>query len=212
MKLPVAREGYPFIGVPAAAAALLLIAGHHAAGSVLALLAVACAVFFRDPEREVPSDPLAIVSPADGKVIALGRSDEDACISIFLSIFDVHVNRSPTSAEVGPVVHARGRFLAAFDPRAPEVNEQTTIPLRCDAGLVIVKQIAGLIARRIVCDVREGDRLRAGQRLGMIRFGSRTELILPPNAVPLVRVGDRVRGGATIVARWQGPGEGRDTR
>src|SRR5262249_10345409 len=133
-------------------------------------------------------------------------------IAIFLSVFDVHVNRAPVAGQVGPVAHRPGRFLAAFDSRASAENEQTEVPVRTAAGgVVVVRQIAGLIARRIVCRVREGDALARGERFGMIRFGSRTELQLPPGAESAVRVGDRVRGGSTIVARWSAVPAGRSS-
>jgi phosphatidylserine decarboxylase len=208
VRIPLAREGYPFIALPLAGAAAALWAGWTVPAGALAAVGLCCAGFFRDPERRIPDEPDAIVSPADGKIVLVERTSSAVRIAIFLSVFDVHVNRAPVAGEVGPVKYTRGRFLAAFDLRASEVNEQTEVPMRTEGGLVKVRQIAGLIARRIVCRVREGDRLRIGERFGLIRFGSRTELILPPEAEATVHVGDRVRGGASVVARWNPAGAG----
>ena len=204
MRIPLAREGYPFVLLPAAAAVLAAWAGWGIVSGVAAAAALCCAGFFRDPERRVPGGAGVVVSPADGKVVLVEETPESLRIAIFLSVFDVHVNRSPVAGEVGPVTHRAGRFLAAFDPRASSENEQTEVPVRTPGGTVVVRQIAGLIARRIVCRVREGDRLEAGERFGLIRFGSRTELLLPVGSTAAVRVGERVRGGASIVAHWSG--------
>jgi phosphatidylserine decarboxylase len=212
MRIPLAREGYPFVGAPAAAAVALWIGGFLWTGLAAAVAAAACAVFFRDPDRRPPSDPEAIVSAADGKVLSVEKEGEGARISVFLSILDVHVNRAPVSGRVRAVTRTPGRFLAAFDARAARLNEQVAVTLDSDRGPVVVRQIAGVIARRIVCRAREGDRLATGERFGLIRFGSRTDVILPPGASPLARPGDRVRGGCTVVARWDLPGlRGRQT-
>ncbi len=153
--------------------------------------------FFRDPDREPPADPAVVVAPADGRVTAV----EGARISIFLSIFDVHVNRAPVAGRVAAVDYRPGRFGNALRARSTAENEQNRITLETPSGPVLVTQIAGLLARRIVFWPRIGDRVERGQRIGMIKFGSRTDLVLPPGAEWLVRIGDHVRGGATPVAR-----------
>jgi phosphatidylserine decarboxylase len=165
--------------------------------------------FFRDPRRTVPSDWAAVVAPADGVVV--GIEDLSASpyyegssrrISIFLSVFDVHVNRSPVEARVVRTRYRPGRFRNAMNSATSEVNESNTLWLESENGPVVVRQISGLIARRIVsyCDV--GDRLAKGEKFGMIKFGSRTELYLPRNAEICVKLNEHVRGGATIVARF----------
>lgn len=205
MRIPVAPEGWPFIVPPAAAACLLAVVGWWAAGTVFAVAAAAFLGFFRDPERTTPRMPGALVAPADGKVMEVALVDDHwvgpaVRLSIFLSPLDVHVNRAPMAGVVRDVEYARGRFLAAYRPEASDVNERCTLLLEGDQGRVAVRQIAGVLARRIVCRVERGDKLEAGQRFGLIRFGSRTDLIAPRGADVRVAVGDRVRGGETIMA------------
>ena len=167
----------------------------------LLLLGLFSLWFFRDPERAPPEGPGLVLSPADGRVVAVLDDPSGPGLAIFLSVFDVHVNRSPIAGQVESVEYRPGRFLAAFDPRAGEINERNEIVLSGQEGSVRVRQIAGAIARRIVCRVRAGDRLSAGQRFGMIRFGSRTDLRLPAGSTVLVGRGERVRGGVTVVGR-----------
>jgi len=205
LRIPIAPEGWPFIGPPAAAACILAAVDWWAAAAVFAVVAAAFLGFFRDPERKAPRMPGALVAPADGKVMAVAPVDDGwvgagVRMSIFLSPLDVHVNRSPMAAVVRDVEYVRGRFLAAYRPEASEVNERCTLLLEGDQGRVAVRQIAGVLARRIVCRVDRGDKLEAGQRFGLIRFGSRTDLIAPPGTEVRVAVGDRVRGGETIMA------------
>ena len=169
--------------------------------------------FFRDPERTPPAEADTLVSPADGKVTESSRLDyhEDVHgpamrIGIFLSIFDVHVNRSPCSGVVRSITYQRGKFLDARDRRSGAENESNTIVIEPEdpsAGPIVVRQVAGKIARRIVCSLRVGDRVERGQRIGLIKFGSRTELIVPVSCryVPAVRIGDHARGATTILAR-----------
>jgi len=157
--------------------------------------------FFRDPERAIPDGPGVVVSPADGTVVAVTEEPEGPSVAIFLSVFNVHVNRSPIGGRVTGVSYREGRFLAAFDERAGEMNERSEILIEGDEGAVRVRQIAGVLARRIICKVRPGDRLEAGQRFGLIRFGSRTDLRLPAGSSVLVRVGDKVRGGSSVIGR-----------
>jgi phosphatidylserine decarboxylase len=205
LRIPVAREGWPFIFSPAVAACILALMGWWAAAIVFAVAAAAFLGFFRDPERTTPRMPGALVAPADGKVMAVASVDDRwvgpaVRLSIFLSPLDVHVNRAPMAAVVRDVEYAHGRFLAAYRPEASDVNERCTLLLEGDQGRVAVRQIAGVLARRIVCRVKAGDKLEAGQRFGLIRFGSRTDLIAPRGTDVRVAVGDRVRGGETIMA------------
>jgi phosphatidylserine decarboxylase len=205
LRIPVAPEGWPFIFPPAAAACILAAMGWWAAGAVFAVAAAAFLGFFRDPERTVPRMPGALVAPADGKVMGVALVEDHwvgpaVRLSIFLSPLDVHVNRAPMAGVVRDVEYARGRYLAAYRPEASEVNERCTLLLEGDQGRVAVRQIAGVLARRIVCRVKPGDKLEAGQRFGLIRFGSRTDLIAPRGTDVRVAAGDRVRGGETIMA------------
>ncbi len=203
-KVRIAREGIPFVAVPAIIALALAVAGWPLMAVAAALAAVACALFFRDPDRSVPGDPDIVVAPADGRVTSVIREGGCLRIAIFLSLFDVHVNRAPVAGRVTSARYTPGRFLAAFDDRAGDVNERQDVVLDTDRGAVEVAQIAGLLARRIVCRVGPGQRLQKGDRFGLIRFGSRTDVSLPEPAVPLVRVGDRVRGGGSAIARFHG--------
>jgi len=202
----IAREGWPFIGVPLALGLVAIGLGWPFLAIPLLALAAFSTWFFRDPERPVPADPALVVAPADGKVVEVERlPDGRLRLAIFLSIFDVHVNRSPVAGRVVRVEHTPGRFLAAWKPETRDVNERNEVVLETERGPVRVLQVAGLVARRIVCRTTPGEPLGKGERFGMIRFGSRTELTLPPGARPAVRVGDTVRGGASVVARWEEP-------
>jgi phosphatidylserine decarboxylase len=169
----------------------------------LFLLAAFVAFFFRDPERHPPDDPKLLVSPADGKVVYVGSGEgsesEKLKISIFLSIFDVHINRSPLSAVITNVRYTPGRFLAAYRAAASRENEQNEMELADEDWKVIVRQIAGVVARRIVFNKKTGDRLERGERFGLIQFGSRTDILLPPEVEVRVKVGDRVKGGESVL-------------
>ena len=205
MRVPVAREGWPFIFPPLAAACILALVGRWGSASALALVAAACLGFFRDPERTPPKLPGAVLAPADGRVMGVVDVDDRFVgpavrVSIFLSPLDVHVNRAPLAAVVRDVEWVRGRFLAAYRAEASELNERCTIMLEGDAARVSVRQIAGVLARRVVCRVRPGDKLQAGERYGLIRFGSRTDLLVPRETEIRARVGDRVRGGESVMA------------
>ncbi len=170
-------------------------------GLPLFLVAAFCLYFFRDPDREIPSGPVA-VSPADGKVVAIVPAGQSGTrISVFLNIFDVHVNRAPVPGVISSVVYQPGRFLAANRERASAVNEMNTITVAGDGTTVVFKQIAGLIARRVVCWKRPGDRVALGERIGIIKFGSRADIILGPEWEVVVRLGERVSAGASIIAR-----------
>jgi phosphatidylserine decarboxylase len=173
------------------------------------LLAVFCMWFFRDPDRRIPAEPGLLVSPADGKVtdIAPTQMDGKPCtrISIFLNVFDVHVNRSPIAGVIKEVVYQRGKFINAMDAASVDANEQNIVSVEGEGMTVMFKQIAGLIARRIIFDFKAGDTLARGQRVGLIKFGSRTDVIFPLPHDLEVRVGDRVRGGSTVLARMRIP-------
>ena len=175
------------------------------------LFAVLCLYFFRDPERVPPGRPGAVIAPADGRVVSLvpavppselglGQTPRWR-VSIFLSVLDVHVNRVPADGIITRIAYRHGSFINASQDKASEANERNAIALRLPDGREIaVVQIAGLIARRIVCDLREGDAVHAGQRLGIIRFGSRTDLYLPEGIRPLIAVGQTMIGGETVIA------------
>jgi phosphatidylserine decarboxylase len=206
----IAAEGYRFI----LASVLLVFLGWALSWPWLTLAGIVggvfCAYFFRDPQRSIPEDPAAVVSPADGKVVFLDEVQEDHFlhgparrVAIFMNVFDVHVNRAPVAGTVAVVRHQPGKFKAAFRQDAARLNEQqATLLNRDQSGQVLVVQIAGLLARRIVGFVKPGQSLARGERLGMICFGSRVDLYLPPEAELLVKVGDRVKAGSSIVARW----------
>lgn len=168
------------------------------------LLAAFFLWFFRDPERRIPAVQGAIVSPADGKVTDISPVQENGqCrtrISIFLSVFDVHVNRSPVSGVIEEIRYQQGKFVNAMSAASAEQNEQNIVTIRSDAGMVVMKQIAGLLARRIVFTKKVGDQLERGERVGLIKFGSRTDVVFPADAEMKVRVGDHVKGGSTVLA------------
>ena len=164
------------------------------------VLAAFCLYFFRDPERVAPAGDL-IVSPADGKIVSIRPGPEDTRISIFLNIFNVHVNRTPIPGVVREVVYRRGKFLVASHEAASTENEQNTLVLEGLGSRVVCRQIAGLIARRIVCYKSPGDTLAAGERIGYIKFGSRVDVIFGPEWKLEAKMGDKVLGGSTILAR-----------
>jgi len=206
----IAREGWPFIAI---AWALVLGAAFlwWPLALILALLAVWVVAFFRDPLRPGPRGERYVVAAAEGHVVHVIETDEpmyvkerSVRISIFLSVFDVHVNRYPVAGAVELVHYNKGKFLHAADEKASLDNEQSSIGLRGPRGRVLVRQIAGLIARRIVTDAQPGDRVTQGERLGLIRFGSRTDVFLPLSARPVLKVrpGDRVLVGGTVLAEY----------
>jgi phosphatidylserine decarboxylase len=198
------RDGIYYGLALIAVAALVVWLAVPALAAVPLLLAAFFLWFFRDPERRIPAIQGAIVSPADGKVTDISSVDangeERTRISIFLNVFDVHVNRSPVSGVIEDVRYHKGKFSNAMSPESAEANEQNVVTLRSDAGTVVFKQIAGLLARRIVFTKKVGDTLERGERVGLIKFGSRTDVIFPSNVEMKVRVGDRVKGGSTVLA------------
>src|SRR5271166_5751381 len=185
-------------------AALLAWLTIPALAAVPLLLAAFFLWFFRDPERSIPAIQGAIVSPADGKVTDISTIQENGesrtRISIFLSVFDVHVNRSPVSGVIEEVRYQKGKFRNAMAADSAASNEQNIVTIRSDAGTVVMKQIAGLLARRIVFTRKVGDRLERGERVGLIKFGSRTDVVFRGNVDMRVRMGDHVKGGSTVLA------------
>jgi phosphatidylserine decarboxylase len=205
----VIRDGIPFVLVPLAAALLAALTGYWYVAIPLLLLALFMAYFFRDPERASLSEQDIIVAPADGRVTRVARimpDDEQSpqVVSIFLSVFDVHVNRAPIAGEIVDVAYTKGRFMIATREEASVVNEQNALTIRGERMTIVCKQIAGVLARRIVCWKRKGEKVNLGERFGLIKFSSRTDLVLPPEVEISVRVGDRVRGGASVIGRLRG--------
>lgn len=207
--IPVAREGIPYILAVAFATLVTAILGIPVLAIPLLLVTLLVWHFFRDPERVFTASPEEVLSPADGKVILVEKVEgtqflQLPCvkISIFMSIFDVHVNRSPCSGVVQAIEYRKGGFLAAHLSKASAENERCWTWIRADSGHdVVMTQVAGLIARRILCWPREGDRLMRGERFGMIRFGSRMDVYVPVNSEIRVSVGDRACGGETVLCR-----------
>jgi len=173
--------------------------GLYAAGILLLFLAGFVAFFFRNPHREIPSDPRVIVSPADGKVVKIERAGNVTRLSIFLSIFDVHVNRSPMAGRIEAIDYRRGKFKAAFNHAASVENERNTIMVSQGDIKLVFTQIAGIVARRIVCWKKVGDTVGKGELVGLIRFGSRVDVLFPAGTTATVTVGTRVRGGSTPI-------------
>ncbi len=200
------KEGYSF-GVP-----LLLLGGvsfllqWYVATAVLVFLAAFIFSFFRDPERVIPVEPGAVVSPADGRVVVVTDEENEGRpgkrVSIFLAIWNVHVNRAPAAGTITKMDYRPGKFLAAMRERASVENEQNVFTLSTEAGEMVFKQIAGLIARRVVSWKKVGEKVARGERIGLVRFGSRVDVWVPRTAEIVVRVGESVKGGSSVVARW----------
>jgi phosphatidylserine decarboxylase len=202
----VAREGYPYILIPMALAIILFAFGYWPVALPLVLLAAFMAYFFRDPQRNAPAEANLIVSPADGRVTRVQLlSPEDAnsptVVSIFLSPLDVHINRAPIAGTITDVTYQHGKFLMATHADSSLVNEQNALTIEGANVTVICKQIAGVLARRIICWKRAGDSVALGERFGLIKFSSRTDLIIPTGVEIIVREGMRVRGGLTVIGR-----------
>jgi phosphatidylserine decarboxylase len=200
-------DGYRFF-LPLAAAAAAVCFFSLVAGIPLLVLAAFVGYFFRNPARRIPARENLVVSPADGKVVKISRVPGDGhdcgriAVSIFLNIFNVHVTRAPIHGTVQSVTYQRGRFKVAFDEEASRVNEQNIITIRNERIELVVKQIAGLIARRVICWKKSGEVLARGELFGLIRFGSRVDLLLPHHVHLLVKVGDRVRGGSSVIGDY----------
>ncbi|PYS94170.1 MAG: phosphatidylserine decarboxylase family protein [Acidobacteria bacterium] len=200
------RDGLPFVLIPLGCAFLATAFGYWWLALPLILLAAFMAFFFRDPQRTVPGEANIVVAPADGRVTRVGpivpaQPDSPNVVSIFLSPFDVHINRAPIAGEIIDVTHTRGRFLMATRAEASLVNEQNALTIRGERITVVCRQIAGILARRIVCWKRAGDHVSLGERFGLIKFSSRTDVVLPPEVELTVSVGERVRGGVSIIGR-----------
>jgi phosphatidylserine decarboxylase len=205
------RAGFPFIAAALVPAAFLVTVRRYALAAPFAALGGFMAYFFRDPERTVPQDPDVVVSPADGRVMIAGPSDGRWAppgnwkqVTIFLSPLDVHINRSPVPGTITRVDYRPGKFLPAYDERSND-NELNEVWVDYKGRPVVFRQVVGILARRIVCRVQEGQVLDRGERVGLMRFGSRMDVFMPDDAVLYVRVGDRVVGGETVLARL-GPG------
>lgn len=204
------REGLPFVIFPLAVAAIFSGFGVWLAGIVFGLLAVVLGLFFRDPDRTVPVglDSNAVLSPADGRVLHAGEPQPSVAppgnwlqISIFLSPLDVHVNRMPIGGEVVAVRYTPGRFLAAFNDRSAQENERSEIQMESEGQVIIFRQVVGALARRVVCRIEPGMAVARGQRFGIMKFGSRMDVFLPPTATIEVKVGDAVRASETVIGR-----------
>jgi phosphatidylserine decarboxylase len=207
---PLAAPGYPFFLAAGGLTLVFWLLNFGLLASLCFLATVFLLYFFRNPERTISADPADIVSPADGKIILVDEVQENELlksparrVAIFMNVFDVHVNRAPVAGRVVVSRHRPGRFLAAFKEEAARVNEQQGVLWETAAGpRVLTVQIAGLLARRIVPAVQEGDVLPKGAPFGMICFGSRVDLYLPRNCDIIVKLGDRVRAGSSIIGRW----------
>lgn len=211
----VAPEGRPFITAATGVLALLALLAWQNGGpwrlAALAWVPIACWVpaFFRDPVRQAPRDPRLLLAPADGRVVSVVQIDESEYlrgkatrVSVFMNVFNVHVNYHPMDGVVEYRHHRPGKFVNASLDKASADNEQTALGVRDGQRRILVRQIAGLIARRIVTDPQVGDAVQQGSRLGLIRFGSRVDTFLPGEAAPRVRVGDRTVGGSTPIGEW----------
>ena len=206
----IAREGFPLILSAAVLTLVSLAANWWFAAVMCGAVTIALAGFFRDPERVIPAGEGLVVSPADGRVVSIAKVAGDSFfsqaatrISIFLSPLDVHINRVPVAGRIAGIKYRAGKFLAAYKDEASRQNEQNALTIvDTDGRKVGVVQIAGVLARRIVCKVNSGDNMERGARFGLIMFGSRTDLYLPPECCIEVAEGQRVKGGATIVGRF----------
>ena len=204
-KVRIVKESIPYIVVPLLLAAAAAVLGFWYVAALLFLVTLFMAFFFRDPKRTPPSDPDVVVSPADGKVTRIGPANagtnSPTVVSIFLSPFDVHINRSPIRGKIVDVLYSPGKFLMATNEKASLVNEQNALTIQGEKITVVCKQIAGILARRIVCWKAAGDSVGLGERFGMIKFSSRTDVLLPANVKVTVKEGQRVRGGITVIGR-----------
>jgi len=196
-----AREGYPFIILPLALSAIFIFFGFWALAVFLLLVAAFMAFFFRDPRRVPPTEDGVIVSAADGTVTRIEENERGKLVSVFLSPLNVHINRAPIAGRVARVEYIRGKKLPATKNEASFVNERNSLTIESDKLTIVCTQIAGILARRIVCRVREGHELMIGERFGLIKFSSRTDVLMPPNVSLTVKTGDKVKGGVTVIAK-----------
>ena len=200
------KEGY-FFGLPLLALGGAAFLFHwYITAAVLVFLALFVFSFFRDPDRVIPAEHGAVVSPADGRVVVVTEEENAGRpgqrVSIFLAIWNVHVNRAPASGTIAKMDYRPGKFLAAMRERASFENEQNVFTLSTESGEMMFKQIAGLIARRVVSWKKQGEQVMRGERIGLVRFGSRVDVWLPKGAEILVKVGENVKGGSSVIARW----------
>lgn len=202
------KEGYYFGLPPLALGGLSFLIHWYLAGAVLVFLALFVFSFFRSPDRSIPAEPGAVVAPADGRVVVVTEEENAGRpgqrLSIFLAIWNVHVNRAPASGTIAKLEYKPGKFFAAMRERASAENEQNVFTLSTDAGEMVFKQIAGWIARRVVSWKKAGEQVARGERIGLVRFGSRVDVWLPKGAEILVKVGENVKGGSSVIARWPG--------
>lgn len=200
------KEGYKFGLPPLLLGLLCLVPGWRWPAGILIFLGLFVFYFFRDPQRAIPAEPGNVVSPADGHVVEIVEESEGGRtgrrISIFLSIWDVHIQRAPVAGRIAKVVYQPGRFYAALRKAASQQNEQNIITMQTPGGTLVFKQIAGAIARRVLCWKLEGQEVALGERVGMIRFGSRVDVWLPLEAEILTKRGQRVKGGESVLAKW----------
>ena len=205
MAVGIVRASIPYIVVPLVLSVAATAFGLWYVGLLFFLVALFMAFFFRDPKRVPPSDPDVVVSPADGRVTRIeapaAEANAPTLISIFLSPFDVHINRSPIRGKIVDMVYSPGKFVMATKEEASLVNEQNALTIQGEKITVVCKQIAGILARRVICWKGKGDQLKLGERFGMIKFSSRTDILLPANVKVTVAEGDRVRGGITVIGR-----------
>lgn len=196
-----AKEGLPFVLVPALIAMLLAYFQLWIFAAVLAAIALFMAYFFRDPYRESPAGEGLIVAGADGTVTRIDETDEGKLVSVFMSPLDVHINRSPIAGKVTKAEYIRGKKAPATSNTASFTNERNSLTITGEQFTIRCTQIAGIMARRIVCWSKEGDELKRGQKFGLIKFSSRTDVLMPSNTELMVKIGDHVKGGETILGR-----------
>jgi len=200
------KEGYYFGLPPLVLGGVSFLLHWHVAAAVLVLVAAFVFSFFRDPERVIPTEPGAVVSPGDGRVVVVTEEENAGRpgkrVSIFLAVWNVHVNRSPAAGTITRMEYRPGKFLAAMRERASMENEQNVFTLSTEAGEMVFKQIAGLIARRVVSWKKAGEKVARGERIGLVRFGSRVDVWVPKEAEILVKVGEHVKGGSSVLALW----------
>lgn len=195
------KEGFPFVLAPVLLAMLAAFFQWWLVAAIFVAVALFMAFFFRDPERRVPEDANVILSAADGRVTRIDEDENGKVVSVFLSPLDVHINRSPIAGRIVKVEYVKGRKGPATTNQASFVNERNSLTIEGENVTVVCTQIAGILARRIVCWKKQGDDLGLGQRFGLIKFSSRTDLLMPANVQLAVKLGDRVVGGETVIAR-----------
>ncbi|MGA9937776.1 MAG: phosphatidylserine decarboxylase family protein [Candidatus Acidiferrales bacterium] len=200
------KEAYRFAISPLAIGIICIFFGWKWPAAILIFLGLFVFYFFRNPERDIPSDPGLVVSPADGRVVEIVDEPFDSVmghrISIFLSIWNVHVQRAPVAGRIANVVYRPGKFMGAFRAAASRENEQNVIYMDTPQGTLVFKQIAGAIARRVLCWKNPGEEVSRGERVGLIRFGSRVDVWLPMDAEVVVKRGENIAGGASVIAKW----------